>query len=136
MDTQIDFDEREGRLIVHLANKFQSATKSADRIRIEEIEDVIGKSENNREVITKFGRLKLLRDITLAGDYFEIYPSVLGLANQIQNPPKRNHFKEVTEWWFSTRWRALITVGIVILPLIVKWIEMIQFCVRHLTGPK
>ena len=59
-------------------------------------------------------------------DSFEIRPTIAPLLDQLDNPPKKNYWKELLDWWFSSRLRVGVTAFVILLPLLVQWIGMIK----------
>jgi hypothetical protein len=128
----IELTPREQRLINALAARFQSSERMPEFIRIDEIkretDETITDIEN---LVDKFVRLQLVE--WHGNNTLRILPAILLPSHQIRNPPTPNYLTEITKWWFSSMWRALIAVFIILLPLIVQWIEMIQACVGYLS---
>ena len=60
----------------------------------------------------------------------DVQQSTATYIHQLDNPEPTNYLKDLTEWWFSSRWRASVTIVTILLPLIVQWIEMIQTVLR------
>ena len=64
--------------------------------------------------------------ISEASGSFKIRSTIAPFLHQLDNPRKKNYWKELLDWWFSSRWRVAITAFAVVLPLLVQWIVMIK----------
>jgi len=59
-------------------------------------------------------------------DSLKIFPLVLDIVDQIDNPPVPNYWQELRKWLLKSKWRVAIVAAFVLLPLIVKWVEMLK----------
>ena len=55
---------------------------------------------------------------------------VLDAVEQIENPPPKDYWKSLTTWFRSKPWSIPVLLLLIVLPLVVKWIEMIQKVLR------
>jgi hypothetical protein len=134
-DATVILTPREQHLVCLTADRYQSTDTLAGFLLISDIPMEDGETRNQivdlADKLVRLGFLEHFDNVKL-----KILPSVIHAANQIRNPPVRNYFNEITKWWFSARWRAIITVLFVVLSAIVQWIEMLQQCLMWLLGPR
>ena len=64
--------------------------------------------------------------------HVNIQPGIVKVIEKLDNPDTPNYWSKAIEWWFSKRWRAAVTIFVVLLPLVVQWIEMVGTVLRCL----
>jgi hypothetical protein len=76
------------------------------------------------EVAKRLARLQMVEWHT--NERLEIFPNVLAVANQLDNPPLRDYWDEATKRFRSKRW-SLLVLGLVFgLPAAITWIGMLK----------
>lgn len=121
----VEFSDREKKLVLDFAERFQRSEYLSDRIKFDKIERASGETEKDLEnIIEKFARYQLVKWETNVS--LLILPQVVAVANQIQNQPPKNYLKEIITWLLSSPWRAGAVAVILGVPLFVQWLEGVQ----------
>ncbi len=118
----VTFEDEEQAVLRFLADIFH---KGNNRCVFREIPLPEKCDEQWRDkTLQRFANYGLVKWQTTA--HIEIKPKLLEVVDKLNNPKKPNYWKKTLEWWFASRWRAAITIAVVILPLLVQWVEMIR----------
>jgi len=126
-DSTLSLTPREQRFANAMAIRFQSTDHLPEFVNIPDVETEQNETRQDIvNIVSKFVRFNLLA--WDSNDSFEILPALLTVSHKLNNQPVPNHLSDLTSWWFSAKWRAVVTVFVIILPLLVQWIEMIQQC--------
>ena len=121
-ETTVSFEDEEQVVLRFLAKRFHAGGNwgSFDCIPMPDGCDEQWRSK----LIHRLNNYGIIR-ITSTGS-FDIRPLVCEVVDKLDNPVKPNYWKKSLDWWFSAKWRAAITIFVVLLPLLVQWIEMIR----------
>lgn len=112
-----------------LADRYLSAGRMAERVRAQEIPRADSESEGDVKTrLSFFQRMGWVEWAT--NESVNVKPAAVDYIHQLDNPEPKNYLTEWTVWWFSSRWRAVVSIITIVLPLLVKWIEMIKTVLR------
>ena len=91
-----------------------------------------------KEIVRKFCNYGWLHERTkqiggmIWGRSFEIDGLLLEAVEQLDNPPPKDYWKGITDWFKSKPWSVPVFFALVALPLLVTWVEMIEKLLRWL----
>ncbi len=68
-------------------------------------------------------------------DFIRISERGLKFLHNLDNPPPKDYWADITVWFKSKWWSIPFFVLIVVIPLIVSWIEITGWIVELLTTP-
>lgn len=122
---QPNLTDRQLEILRFLAERYLSDGRMSERVSARQIERADTETEGDiKNTLHFFERMGWVRWAT--NESVSVQSAAADFVHQLDNPELKNHFTEWTIWWFSSRWRAAVTVVTIILPLVVKWIEMVQ----------
>jgi len=126
---------REKDFVIDLATRYERNEYRPNVVEFDSIVRPPNETEQEfKNLLAKFERLGCVH--WPSGKSFTVLNHVREFAHDVLHPPIPNYFASLTQWWFATRWRAIITLTVVLLPLIVQWIEMLQKILEWLLPTK
>ena len=129
----VEFDKADRDFILYLADFFD---KKAELCAVADYPPFVNDNAATVARIDRLGRLGLVKIEARDRSLFRINGTLLELADQIRNPPKRNHWNEFVEKWFSKRWSVPVMLAVVLVPVLAQYAEWAVAVWQFFTSPK
>lgn len=91
------------------------------------------KKKRDESFVTMMPRLDILGATVKGGGSnvtVQIAPTIVDLVSQLDNPPLRDYWRELGEWFRSRPWSIPVFVFLVATPLIAQWVELLANVVK------
>ena len=119
----IEISEKEKQFILMLADRFLQGVKHVQS------KDFPVPPNSDPSVASNLGRryanLGILKCI--GEPLYEIQDKVVEYAHQLNNPPLKDYWADIANWFRSKPWSVPVLLVLVCLPLLVQWVQMILY---------